>query len=192
MKISKTLTAILSTALLALLLSGPAHAGGGHYGGYNNHGYGKHHYNKHGYGKHAFGGNHRARHGGRHFRSGRHFNKGRHFGHRKHFGHSGRYHHGRRHLGYRAHHHGNQGKYLVGGLILGSLLHRAHSEPEPQVVYRTVIDRTPAAQPGERELRAGEYTRRLVSDAEGRCFELIRRADASETLNEVDTDLCSQ
>ena len=73
------------------------------------------------------------------------------------------------------------------------------------MIYRTVIHRTDVH--GTKSHRAdthssdraahgtdlyeGEYTRRRIKDQQGRCFELIRREDGTESLKEMDAEACA-
>lgn len=143
---------------------------------------GSHYYGKHGgYGEH-----------GRHFKHGgygEHGNFYRHGG--KHYYNDHRY--SRHYYGYRSHNHDS---YLIGGLILGGVLHHLYTQPrQTEVIHRTVIHstRTDTSESSRQPILApGEFTRRLIADENGRCFELIERADGSETLTEMNVAECGE
>lgn len=171
----KILTAFTSLFLVALLTS-PVSAGnrynGGnnHYSGYNNHiGVKRHHGSSY--------------YGGRHYSNDYRY---------KHHGYNYKNHGYNKHYGYSYKHHDNHYEYLVGGLFLGALLHHGYqSYHQPRVIHRTVIHSTPRVN-HDSSVYEGEYTRRIIRDSEGRCFELTRRDDGSELLKELDVKECAE
>ncbi|MEZ5595463.1 MAG: hypothetical protein R3E84_03585 [Pseudomonadales bacterium] len=112
--------------------------------------------------------------------------------------------HGYHHSGYRApyygyrsshHHHGDRGAYLVGGLLVGSLLAGAwydnYYAPRvvSQPVYREVVyDTTPLVR-STRVIR--EEGRRLFRDRNGNCFERSLSANGDDLLVELDPAECA-
>ena len=123
-------------------------------------------------------------------------------GHRGHgydhrgWGHGGHYYRGGG--GHRSHHNHN-GAYLVGGLILGSVLtsayHRANDrdyyEPYPvtRTVYRTVPSRV-VSHEVIREVNVPPAGRTLFRDRHGNCFERNYNDDGDEVLYELDPSDC--
>lgn len=146
----------------------------------SDYGYGKHGY---GYGKHGYHYGYKG-HG---YKSG-HYYKGKHYYKRRH--HGGYY----KYKG-----HNRDAEYLIGGLLLGGLLHHFYHQPryqQPRTVHRTVIQRSPSTATTSRRpdtiLGQGEYTRRLIRGEDGRCYELIQRGDGTEQLTEKDPSVCDE
>ncbi|MGI9283943.1 MAG: hypothetical protein ACR2P1_00990 [Pseudomonadales bacterium] len=113
------------------------------------------------------------------------------YGHYGYDGHRGGHHRG--HHSYyprryrRTHrHHSYHGEYLVGGILLGSLIansvHRAHNHP--RYVERRVY------QPA-RTVRTETINRRLLRDVNGDCFELYTAEDGSEVRDPIAREECS-
>lgn len=94
------------------------------------------------------------------------------------------YHRAHRH---RAHH----GEYLVGGILLGSLIansvHRAHNDPRPYVARRVYQP----ARTVYTERRTETVSRRLLRDVNGDCFELFTAEDGSEICDPIAREECS-
>jgi len=175
MKKVKVLPSLLIPLLVCALFATTTSAGERVYDG---HGYGKHGYS-YGYKGHGYKG---------HGYKGGHFYKGRHY-----------YKHGHHRGYYKYKGHDRHAEYLVGGLLLGGLLHHFYYQPryrQPSVVHRTVIQRTPSTEATSRRhdtiLAPGEYTRRLILEENGRCFELIERGDGSEQLTEKNPSVCGE
>ncbi|MGI9296048.1 MAG: hypothetical protein ACR2PS_18850 [Pseudomonadales bacterium] len=118
-----------------------------------------------------------------------------HYGHYGYDGYRGGHHrgHGRYYRPYRrAHRHrSHRGEYLVGGILLGSLIansvHRAHSYPH-RYVERRVYQPTRTVYT---ERRTETVSRRLLRDVNGDCFELHTAEDGSEVRNPIAREECS-
>lgn len=121
-------------------------------------------------------------------------------GHRGHgydhrgWGHSGHYYRGGH--GHRSHHNHN-GAYLLGGLVLGSVLasayhrgnERGYYEPYPvtRTVYRTMPSRVVI-----REAIVAPAGRSLFRDRHGNCFERNYNGDGDEVHYELDPADCDR
>ncbi len=87
-------------------------------------------------------------------------------------------------------HRSHRGEYLVGGILIGSLIansvHHARHQ-RPYVEYR-------ADQPTRTvytERRTETIERRLLRDGSGNCFEIFAAADGSETREPIARAECS-
>lgn len=88
-------------------------------------------------------------------------------------------------------HRSHHGEYLVGGILLGSLIansvHRAHSYQRPYV-ERRVYQPTRTVYT---ERSSETVTRRLLRDVNGDCFELYTAQDGSEVRESIAREECS-
>lgn len=119
-------------------------------------------------------------------------------GHRGHgydhrgWGHGGHYYRGSH--GHRSHHNHN-GAYLIGGLVLGSVLasayHRGQDRDyyEPYLVTRTVY-RTVPSRVVVREVFVAPAGQSLFQDRHGNCFERNYNRNGDEVLYELDPADC--
>jgi hypothetical protein len=108
-------------------------------------------------------------------------------GYRYYGGHNGGhgYGHGYRHGS--GHHGSHDGAYLVGGLVLGSLIsHAYHRRQDPYVVRETRVVHRTSERTSERPVG-----RRLYKDRNGDCFERNYNAAGDEILVELDPNECA-
>ena len=110
------------------------------------------------------------------------------------YGHHGHYHYKPRHHHYGGHHYdSDSGVYLLGGVLLGSVLTNAYyrSNP-PEVVY---VERRPYYGPRviyrEPAVRIVPPVRRsLLRDLQGNCFETTIDEDGSELREQIPAAEC--
>jgi len=107
--------------------------------------------------------------------------RGHYYGHG--YGHGGYY-----YRGHHGHHGGDDGAYLVGGLILGSLItHAVMSRPAPYYEERAVVvQQAPVVVQA-----APQSGRHLLRDRNGNCFEKNYNNRGDEVLVELDPAECS-
>ena len=114
--------------------------------------------------------------------------------------HSGWHGHHKQHYSYRHRgHNSHNGAYLVGGLILGSIIannyHRSHqsyrvvhhSTYHEPVSRRQVIYRTRVVEP---EAETAATGRQLLRDLEGNCFEIHRSDEGDELKEQLPEEAC--
>ncbi len=139
-----------------------------------------------------------GRHHGGGYWSGGYYDHGRH-GYRS--GYRRGYRHGTRHYRHRRHR-GNDGAYLIGGLVVGSLItHAIHSSRNDgyRSRNRTYNDgyyerrRSTTYDRGynNRTVEDSRVSRRLFKDAQGNCFERVQRSGGQEDLIELSPSECN-
>ena len=97
---------------------------------------------------------------------------------------------------YRHHHrshHSSRGEYLLGGVVIGSILGHALSSTRDYPPSRVVHYERVVVEPRVRRTRVIEpaVTRRLYRDIDGNCFERRQDGTGSELLVELPAEACA-